>query len=420
MKIAIIGTGISGNSIAYLLHKSHDITVYEKNNYIGGHSRTVDVRTPDGPIPVDTGFIVYNERNYPHLTALFKHLDVPVKKSDMSFGVSASKGFLEYGTYHKLGGIFAQSKNILRPVYFKMLSDIIKFNKKAPEYLENQTSLTLGELLDEMKMGEWFRKYYLLAMGAAIWSTPANQMQHFPARTFLQFFKNHGLLTIADHPQWYTVEGGSKEYVARLTNGFKNRIKTSCGVKSVIRRAENIEVIDTNGQTEHYDHVIFACHSDQALNILADPTEEEKNILGAIKYQPNSMVLHTDQSFMPKSKKAWSSWIYLSEDTEDQCGQAISLSYWMNNLQPLKTETPILVTLNPGRRPREETIQNEYEFEHPVFDDAAITAQQKLDTIQGVDRIWYCGAWQHFGFHEDGLLSAVNVARKMNVAVPWE
>lgn len=417
MKIAIIGTGISGNAMAYLLHKHHDITVYEKNDYIGGHSRTVNVKTPEGSTPVDTGFIVYNERNYPHLTALLKHLDVPVTKSDMSFGVSISNGFLEYGTYHKLSGIFAQSKNLFRPKYLKMLYDILKFNKNAEQYLENGTDLTLGELLDEMNMGEWFRKYYLLAMGAAIWSTPAAQMQHFPAKTFLQFFKNHGLLTVADHPQWYTVTGGSKEYVAKLTSKFKDKIKTGCGAQSVERSEKGVRVTDTNGTSQEYDQVVFACHSDQALELLKTPTQDEVDILGAIKYQPNTMILHTDLSFMPKSKKAWASWVYLMEENNER--RAIALSYWMNNLQPLKTETPIIVTLNPERRPAENTIQNEYEFEHPVFDNTAIKAQQKISTIQGQDRIWYCGAWQRYGFHEDGLLSAVNVAEKMDIKIPW-
>ncbi len=417
MKTAIIGTGISGNAMAYLLHKHHDITLYEKNDYIGGHSRTVSVKTPEGEIPVDTGFIVYNERNYPHLTGLFKHLDVPVTKSDMSFGVSISDGFLEYGTYHKLSGLFAQKRNMFRPQYLKMLYDILKFNKKAPRYLEQGTDLTLGELLDEMKMGEWFRKYYLLAMGAAIWSTPAAQMQHFPAKTFLQFFKNHGLLTVADHPQWYTVTGGSKEYVQKLTAAFKDKIQIDCGAKTVERTTDGVRVTDTSGNTKDYDQVVFACHSDQALNLLNSPTNDESKILGAIKYQPNTMILHTDLSFMPKSKKAWASWVYLMEGNNEN--RAIALSYWMNNLQPLKTETPIIVTLNPERRPAEDTIQNEYEFEHPVFDDAAIKAQQNIDKIQGADRIWYCGAWQRYGFHEDGLLSAVNVAKKMDIEIPW-
>ncbi len=418
MKIAIIGSGISGNGIAYLLHEHHDITLYEKNQYLGGHSRTVSVKTPEGEIPVDTGFIVYNERNYPHLLGLFKHLDVNVTKSDMSFGVSINNGWMEYGTYHKLSGLIAQKRNFLRPAYWKMIKDILKFNKRARAYLDQDTGLTLGELLDELKMGPWFRDYYLLAMGGAIWSTPLDKMLEFPAQTFLRFFDNHGLLTIADHPQWYTVTGGSREYVKRITAPFADKIKTSCGVRRVTRKKDAVELEDEHGNLEHYDHIIFACHSDQALRILENPSQDEKNILGAIKYQPNKMILHTDLSFMPKRTKAWSSWVYISEQRKDTSG-CVSLSYWMNNLQPLNTKTPIIVTLNPGRMPSADLIQDQYSFEHPVFDQAAIAAQAKIQNIQGKDRISYCGAWQRYGFHEDGLLSAVNVAKQFGITPPW-
>lgn len=418
MKIAIIGSGISGNSIAYLLNKDHDITIYEKNDYIGGHSRTVSVKTPDGTIPVDTGFIVYNERNYPHLTGLFKHLGVHTTKSDMSFSVSINNGWLEYGTYKKLRGLFAQKRNLLRPAYWKFLLDILKFNKTAHKYLEKETTLTLGELLDEMKLGSWFRDYYLLAMGAAIWSTPAQKMLDFPARTFLRFFDNHGLLTINDHPQWHTVTGGSQEYVKKITTPFKDRIKLNCTVTRVIREPESVSVEDTQGNTQLYDNIIFACHSDQALKLLSNPTKDEKEIIGNIKYQPNEMILHTDLSFMQKRKNAWSSWVYLSEEKKDT-SKGVSLSYWMNNLQPLKTNTPIIVTLNPSKEPDPKLIKNRYTFSHPVFDEPAIQAQNRIPEIQGTDRIYYCGAWQRYGFHEDGLLSAVNVAKYFGITPPW-
>jgi uncharacterized protein len=418
MKIAIIGTGISGLGIAHLLFPHHELTIYEKNAYIGGHSRTMSVKTKDGHIPVDTGFIVFNERNYPHLTALFKHLDIPVAKTNMSFGVDIGNGWLEYGTYHKLAGLFAQKRNVLRPAYLNMIKDILSFNKRAVAYLDNNTTLTLGELLDEMKMGEWFREYYLLAMGAAIWSTPATKMTDFPALTFLKFFDNHGLLTIADHPQWYTVIGGSKEYVSRITKPFMGNICIGIGVKSVTRRQDHIEIIDTNGNQAHYDQVIFACHSDQALKLLQNPSDQEQKALSAIRYQSNEMILHTDTSFMPKRKKAWSSWVYQANNPKEK-EKTISLSYWMNNLQPLATNTPIIVTLNPHRSPKAELIHDRYTFEHPVFDTAAIKAQKKIPDIQGKDRIWYCGAWQRYGFHEDGLLSAVNIAKSMGIEPEW-
>ncbi len=418
MEIAIIGSGISGNGIAYLLHKHHNITIYEKNDYIGGHSRTVNVQTPDGTIPVDTGFIVYNERNYPHLTALFKHLNVPTTKSDMSFSVSINNGWLEYGTHKKFVGLFAQKQNLIRPAYWKFLFDILKFNKNARRYLKEETKHSLGELLDEMKLGTWFRDYYLLAMGAAIWSTPTQKMLDFPARTFLQFFNNHGLLTTNNHPQWHTVTGGSKEYVQRITAPFKDKIKTNCAATKVTREEGGVRVKDSQGNSMLYDNVIFACHSDQALKLLSNPSTEEQKIIGDIKYQPNEMVLHTDQSFMQKRENAWSSWVYLSEEKKDT-NTGVSLSYWMNNLQPLKTKTPIIITLNPGKEPNPNLIQDRYNFTHPIFDEPAIQAQRRIPDIQGKDRIYYCGAWQRYGFHEDGLLSAVNVAKHFGITPPW-
>lgn len=417
MKIAIIGGGISGNAITYLLHQHHDVTLYEANDYIGGHSRTIDVKTPDGLIPVDTGFIVFNERNYPHLCGLFKHLDVPTQKSTMSFGVSVNNGWLEYGT-PRPQNIFAQKENILRLSFLRLIKDILKFNNKAERHLDAKEDITLEELLTQMKMSEWFKQYYLLAMGASIWSTPVNVMLEFPAKTFIQFFKNHGLLTIFDQPQWHTVQDGSREYVSRITEPFKDKIKLNCPIKSVKRDSDKVQVEDAHGNIEHYDQVIFACHSDQALNILSNPTPDEQSILGAIRYQPNKMILHTDTSFMPKRKNAWTSWVYLSEQQQDN-SNSVSLSYWMNNLQPLETQTPIIVTLNPGRSPDPKQIKDEYTFEHPVFDQAAINAQQELHKIQGKDKIWYCGAWQRYGFHEDGILSAVNVAKEFGITPPW-
>lgn len=418
MKIAIIGSGISGLGAAYMLHPHHDITIFEKNDYIGGHSRTVIAKTDGGDVPVDTGFIVFNKKNYPLLTALFKHLNVPIKETDMSFGADISQGWLEYGTYHKLSGIFAQKKNLLRPHYLKMLFDIMRFNKQARQYLQNETQLSLGELLDEMKMGTWFRDYYLLAMGAAIWSTPTTKMTDFPALTFLRFFDNHGLLTVNDHPQWYTVIGGSKEYVHRITAAYQDKIKYNCAVKSVARRDTNITVTDVHNNDHIFDHVIFACHSDQAINMLSDATAQEHAIIGAIKYQPNDMVLHSDLSFMPKAEKAWSSWVYQSETKKDNSGN-VSLSYWMNNLQPLDTTTPVIVTLNPAREPEPSLVYDRYTFEHPVFDQKAIEAQSKIDDLQGQNNTWYCGAWQRYGFHEDGLLSAVKIVRKMGIEPEW-
>ncbi len=417
MRIAIIGSGISGLGAAYLLHPQHDITLYEQNPTLGGHSRTVTVPTPDGDIPVDTGFIVFNHRNYPLLTGLFRHLQVPVAPSDMSFGVSIANGWLEYST-QRLNSLFAQRRNICSPAFLGMVRDILRFNAKAPALLEQDTPLTMEACLQQLGMGHWFRDYYLLAMGAAIWSTPVNGMGDFPAQTFIRFFANHGLLTLNDQPQWYTVQGGSREYIQRLSQPFVQNIRTGCGVQRLVRHADHVELHTSTGETHSYDQVVLATHSDQALRILAEPTAAEQQILGAIRYQPNEMVLHSDTGFMPRRRNAWASWVYLSEQQQDNTS-AISLSYWMNNLQPLATGQPMLVTLNPGREPQAALVHDRHRFEHPVFDSAAIAAQGRLAEIQGTHRVWYCGAWQRYGFHEDGLLSAVQVAHALGAAIPW-
>lgn len=415
--IAIIGSGISGLGAASLLHKTHEITVYEKNATIGGHSRTIEVKTEDGMIPVDTGFIVYNKRNYPLLTRLFDHLQVPVAESDMSFGVSINQGWLEYGT-QSLFNLFAQKKNLLRPAYWGMISDILTFNKRAKDFLDKGHGFSLGDCLQELGMGRWFRDYYLLAMGGAIWSTPAENMVDFPAASFIRFFDNHGLLTVSDHPQWYTVIGGSREYVKRLSAPFQDCIKTNAGVQKVSRTPEGVRVEDSQGHHAFYDEVVFACHADQALAMIENPHAHERQILADFSYQPNRAVLHSDLSFMPKNKEAWASWVYLA-DERAETGQGVSLSYWMNNLQPLATKQPLIVTLNPGHEPDPALVYDDHMFEHPVFDEKAVISQNAIDSIQGQDRLWFCGAYQRYGFHEDGLLSAVTMAKKMGIDPPW-
>lgn len=414
MEIAIIGAGISGLGAAYLLNPEHDITVFEKNAYIGGHSRTIDVDTAGGRVPVDTGFIVFNDWNYPNLMGLFAELNVPYHKSEMSFGVSIGRQSLEYSS----NGLFAQKKNFFRPAYWRMIFDIIRFNKQAERYLDKDPSITLGQCLDELGMSDWFRRYYLLAMGAAIWSCPVNTILDFPAATYVRFFKNHGLLNINHRPQWYSVKGGSREYVSRLTSGFADRIKLNTPVKTVSVSNEGVEIVDHTGSTHHFHQVIFACHPDEAMDMITDPDPALKSIVGQFRYQENQIVVHSDTSFMPANRECWASWIYLNDTPFDE-KPVVSLTYWMNNLQKLETETPVLVTLNPGRRPAEELIHNEHVFAHPVFDETAIRAQQGIDEIQGKNGLWFCGAYQRYGFHEDGLLSAVNIARKMGVKIPW-
>ena len=418
MKIAVIGAGISGMSAAYFLSQKHDVSVFEKENYVGGHSRTLTFQEDLNKVSVDTGFIVFNQKNYPNLSALFRHLEVPTIKSNMSFGVSINNAWLEYGTM-KLSNLFSQKRNFLRPSYYRMLQDVLKFNKKALPYIGSQNYKTIGDLIEDLKLGDWFKNYYLLPMSGAIWSTPVEDMLNFPAETLVRFFHNHGLLSVDGQPQWYTVKGGSKEYVTRLTSKIKKNIRTNLAVSSVTRDKNSATVTDSNGGKHQFDAIIFACHSDQALALIDKPSKEEKSVLGRIQYKPNSVILHQDSSFMPKRKSAWSSWVYLSNSNKDKTNK-MSLTYWMNSLQSLQSKKPVLVTLNPSVKPKEELIINEHIFDHPQFNQDAIAAQKDIPLIQGVDKFWFCGAWQKYGFHEDGLSSAINVVKDFGVKLPWE
>lgn len=416
MKIAIIGAGISGLGAAYLLSPKHDVTIYEKNDYIGGHSRTIEAKGKSRSLPVDTGFIVFNNWNYPNLLGLFKCLGVPYQNSDMSFGVSIHDGWLEYAS----GGLLAQKRNILRPRYWRMIRDILYFNKHAPAYIEKDPAITLEQCLKQLGMSDWFKNYYILAMGASIWSCPIETILEFPARTFLQFFKNHGLLNIKNRPQWYTVTGGSRQYVKRLTATLQNGVKINNAASKVTASASGKAIVeDSTGKTEEFDHVIFACHADEAMKILQNPTYDQTTVIGSFRYQNNKIVVHGDTSFMPKRKKCWASWVYLSEGIEDKKPD-VSLTYWMNNLQSLDPDFPLFVTLNPGREPKAELVYDHHEFSHPIFDRPAIHAQDRIPDIQGQNNIWFCGAYQRYGFHEDGLLSAVTVAKSFGVDIPWE
>jgi len=418
-RIAVIGGGISGLGSAYLLKEEAELTLYEKNSYLGGHSRTLDVEIDGDRIPVDTGFIVFNEKNYPLLTALFDELKVPVVKSDMSFGVSIGNRWLEYAS-NGLGGLFMSIRNLTNPKMWGLLFDILKFNKKAIQYLKAPPSLSLEDCLDELGMGDWFKKYYLLPMGGAIWSCPLDTMLKFPAASFVRFFNNHGLLSIKDHPQWFSVRGGAREYVKRIMSSLEGKVEIRPEAVEVERigSLESVMVRDSEGVEKYFDEVIIAAHADEALKMLRNPTTDEQDILGAFQYQPNEVILHTDEEFMPKRRSAWASWVYRSEEINDS-NPSISLSYWMNNLQSLNTEVPIIVTLNPSREPAEGTVHNRHSFDHPVFDEAAMHAQGRIMEIQGKNRVWYCGAYQRNGFHEDGLWSAVRIAREMGVNVSW-
>lgn len=416
MKIAVIGSGISGLGAAYSLSHAHDICLYEANDYLGGHSRTIDVRMDNAaPVPVDTGFIVYNNENYPLLSALFRHLNVATEKSDMSFGVSVGHGWLEYSSK----ALFAQPSNLLwRNGFCKMMRDVVRFNREAHAYLEASPDITLGQCLDRMKMGPWFRDYYLKPMGAAIWSCSTDTILNYPARAFLRFFKNHGLLTVNAHPQWYTVTGGSRAYIEKITAHFRGGIKLNCGAVRIIRENGRVIVQDAQGGAEIFDHVILACNAAQSLALLQNPDAAEREILGAFAFQKNRIVTHSDESFMPRRRKAWASWTYLSDSKRDEKDH-VSLTYWMNLLQNLQTPRPVFVTLNPSRPPRADLIYDTHEFSHPVFTVAALAAQEKLPAIQGAGNIWHCGAWHGYGFHEDGLASAVRVVKSLSGDPPW-
>lgn len=419
MKIAIIGSGISGLGCAYLLSQKHDITLFEKNSYLGGHARTINIEINEQEVPVDTGFIVFNKKNYPNLTGLFKFLNIDVTKSNMSFGISVDNG-LEYSTA-SISSLFAERKNIFNIHYIKMLKDILKFNKKAEQVLHSSNqNLTISELIEQLKLGMWFKNYYLLPMCGAIWSTPASKIENFPADTLVQFFKNHGLLTVSNQPQWYSVKKGSKEYIKKLINQIsgKTTIFTNSMIQKVIRENNAVTIIDSQSNRLHFDQVILACHSDEALNILDRPTKEETMYLSNINYQPNKITVHRDDSFMPANKKAWASWIYRSSDYKDLMSP-IGLTYWMNNLQNLNTDANIFVSLNTNKKPRDELTYDQYEFSHPLINSEAIKAQNNIQNIQGLNNTWYCGAWLGYGFHEDGLKSAVEIAKKLKVDIPW-
>lgn len=419
--VAVIGGGISGMGMAYLLHRAgHSVTLYEKAERIGGHSRTITVTQDGAKIPVDTGFIVFNEPNYPNLIALFRHLGVAVHKSDMSFAISLFGGKVEWGAQN-LNAVFGQRRNLLDTSFYLLIRDVLRFNARALDAVEMYPELTLGQLIDHLRLGVRFRRDYLLPMGGAIWSCPPQQMLEFPASTFVQFFKNHGLLSLTGQHQWYTVTGGSQCYVAKLTAPYQQRIRTHCAVTSVTREDGRVGVTDSTGKTEVYDEAVFACHADETLAMLTDANAKEREILSSFKYQLNTAYLHSDTAIMPKRKRCWASWVYHTDRPGDasEAAEGISVTYWMNRLQSIDDRYPLFVTLNPATPIAPEKIINTHLFTHPVFTAASLSAQQRLPEIQGQRGSWFCGAYTRYGFHEDGLLSAVNVAKTMGIAIPW-
>ena len=421
MRIAVIGAGISGLSAAWLLNRAgHDVTVYEQNDYIGGHSNTVEAPGPGGrAIPVDTGFIVYNESTYPNLTKLFDQIRVPTEKSVMSFAVSLDRGRLEYSGSN-LAGMFAQKRNILSPGYHLMLRDILRFYKEAPKLLSDpdRMHLTLGEFLVQQRYGHRFIYDHLLPMGAAIWSCTVAEMLSFPAQSFVRFFHNHGLLKLKERPQWRTVKGGSREYVRLLLADLRGAVLAGRAITALRRGPTGVTVADSTGASETFDHAVIGAHADQALAMLTDASEEERRILGSFRYQSNRAVLHADPVCMPKRPKAWSSWNYLANGTRERQAK-VSITYWMNLLQSIDKRTPLFVTLNPIQEPRADLKIREFIYDHPMFDTAAIRAQGEIGRIQGANRTWFCGAYMGYGFHEDGLSAGLAVAEAIGAQRPW-
>jgi predicted NAD/FAD-binding protein len=420
LSIAIIGTGIAGMSAAWLLNKRHRITVYEKEPRLGGHSNTVEVPGPNGPIAVDTGFIVYNERNYPNLTALFEHLDVPTRNSDMSFSASLDGGGLEYsGT--DLNGLLGQRINIVRPRFWAMMTDLMRFYREAPKFLADPQaeSLSIGDYLTQEKYGARFVEDHLLPMGAAIWSTTTEDMKAYPAKSFIRFFESHGLLSVKDRPQWRTVHGGSREYVRRLTESYRHLIRFG-GVKAVRRQGHRVLVEDHEGRSEAYDHVVLATHADEAYRLLRDPDPFEKGLLGSWKYTENRAILHRDPELMPKRRRVWSSWNFIG-DRELDNSRSLCVTYWMNQLQSLDPSNPLFVTLNPARDPAPEKVISSFLYTHPFFDRAALESQHNLWSLQGHRHTWYCGSYFGHGFHEDALQSGLAVAEQLGgLKRPWQ
>ena len=410
-RIAVVGGGISGLGAAYALSNTYKVTLFEAENRLGGHARTV-FSGKSGQQPVDTGFIVFNYPNYPELSQLFSELNVPIAKSDMSFGASLKSGKIEYAL-RNFDAIFAQRKNLLNPQFVKMVWDINKFNTIGLTVADDE-SLTIGQFLKRLKTGDWFRDYYLLPLSGAIWSTPTEKILDFPAYAMLQFFKNHALLSRSGQHQWYTVKGGSREYVSRLENVLAQKqveIRVNTPVASVTRHATGVVVKTYCSEPQTFDEVVFATHSDDTLALLSDPSKIEERNLASIKYQDNEVVLHSDVSVMPKLYKCWSSWVYT--ERKDKSTDKIDLTYWMNSLQPIPLDDPLFVTLNSTHNIDQNKIHDQVTMRHPVYDLGVLSVQKDISLNNGDNRTWFSGAWMKNGFHEDGLSSGLDVARSI-------
>lgn len=410
MRIAIVGGGIAGLGAAWLLtRRGFRVTLFEAAERAGGHSATVDVTLDGRTFPVDTGFLVYNERTYPRLVELFRELEVETVASDMSFSCRVDAARIEWaGT--SLATLFAQPRNALRPAFWRMLRDVLRFNRDAVALARSEcaSKCSLGEFLVRNRYGDVFRDWYLLPMAAAIWSSPKRDILAFPVSSFVAFCRNHGLLQLTDRPQWRTVKGGARTYVERIVAMLPD-VRLGTPVMRVHRRADHVDVVTQRLGSERFDEIVLACHSDQARTILADRSGEEEKLLGGVRYQPNRVVLHTDDALLPRSMRAWSAWNYLAAD-DPRGARPVAVSYLINKLQPLPCTRPVIVTLNPPFEPAPRHVIGEYEYAHPLIDGHAVRSQHAIRDMQGLRHTWFAGAWMGYGFHEDGLASAHAVA----------
>lgn len=421
-RIAVVGSGISGLSTAWLLRESAEVTLFESDARFGGHSHTFVAQEADREVPIDTGFMVFNRPNYPLLSKLFDTLGVQTHATDMSFSVSLDQGRLEYAG-SSLATLFAQRRNLVRPAFWQMLGDILRFNRAARGLLSHQSATLaarpLADFLDHHRLGREFREDYLYPMAAAIWSCPREAVARFPAGSFVRFFANHGLIDLANRPQWQTLVGGSRAYVERLVSDLGPAAQVATGVRAVRRVAQGVQLTLDGGHEQLFDEVVLACHADQSLSLLRDASPSEAAMMRSVPYQSNRVLLHTDARLMPHRRSVWSSWNYLGGSSTSP-GDAVSVTYWMNSLQRLATERDYFVTLNPTREPDPSRVVAEFEYAHPVFDQNSMQLKARLQQVQGRRGVWFCGAWTGYGFHEDGIRSGVEVALRLGAALPWE
>lgn len=415
MRIAVVGSGISGLSTAYYLSRQHEVTLFEAADRLGGHTATIEVVVNGDTYAIDTGFIVYNDRTYPNFIRLLNELNVRTQATAMSFSVSCAATGLEYGG-SGFDALFAQRRNLLSPYFLRLLFNIVRFNRNAVRDLESGSlpaTMSLGDYLTANRYGDGFVRHYLAPMAAAIWSSSTISVLDMPVHFFVRFFKNHGLLQLRDRPQWYSICAGSRSYIAPLSQPFAERIRLNSAVSKVVRSEAGVTLTTQQGEEHSFDQLVLATHSDQALALLADASTEEQALLSAIRYQANDVVLHTDTSVLPHSKKVWSAWNY---SLDGQQRDSAVLNYNMNILQNLNAPETFCVTLNNAAAIADDKVLGSYRYHHPLFDAAAISAQQQWGGINGVRRTWYCGAWWGNGFHEDGVTSALRVARGLGVA----